>query len=146
MKFTLLTTFLFVCLSLLVLAPQSLNASAEVKKTPFAESLTEVAEKFKAADFENMSKRDQRKFMRSNMKDMVKHAPHIVKHQQWLTPRMKRGIYLVIAGMVISIIGSFLVYRPGRTGWGLYWLFYLIGSILITIGGIIILLELLESI
>jgi hypothetical protein len=63
MKLTFLPPFLMLCLSILVMAPQTLSASDEVSKTPFAESLTEVAEKFKAADFENMSKRDQRKFI-----------------------------------------------------------------------------------
>lgn len=145
MKFSILTLTFMLCFGIFTLAPQKLSASDEVTKTEFADSMSEMVAKFKAADFENMSKRDQRRFMRSNMKDMVKHGPHMLKHQEFMTPRMRRGIYLVIIGLVISIIGSILWYGPRTANRNIYWLFSLIGSILILIGGIMIVLELLEN-
>ncbi len=131
---------------MLFMLPSSLLASSSTEATSLSTTLQEIKEKAVAADFENMSKRDQRRFLRQNLRAVTQQVSiqSLNKDQSSLSPQMRRGIILIIVGIVIATVGGVFGRAPG--GWPLYWLLYLVGSILVLYGGLLILLDLLDSI
>ncbi len=143
MKFSLLSLFVFFGAGFL-LAPQTLHAAAESAKTEFGENLTMAAENFKAADFATMSKRDQRRMLRQNMKSVVKSAPKSLLKEQ-MSSRMRLGLIILLAGLAAIVIAIILFATFTWSSWLLAYLLYVFGGLAMTIGGIIMLIDLFSN-